>query len=173
MFYSFTPTQSTLVYTEISTPLHVGFTLKSRQHGVLQSRNAVSSFRVTLHLFTFLAIDPSVYQCFFTKKMRLLWFRLQKKSVVLFVIYPLHMMGMQPISENKTKEMFSSGNWDLFSCKKSYCSSCPPDWLHSHGRARSLLRGLESSLKFSFLRFEPQSNPGEEKGETDLGRRIR
>ena len=34
--------------------------------------------------------------------------------------------------------MFSSGNWDLFSCKQKILLFCPPYLLHSHGRASTL-----------------------------------
>ena len=45
-------------------------------------------------------------------------------------IDPLHIVGMQPIwGQNKWNFLF----WEL----RSYCSA-PPDWLHSHRRARGL-----------------------------------
>ena len=50
---------------------------------------------------------------------------------------PLEHHGNAANLEDKTKEIFSSGNWDLFSCKQILLF-CPPDWRYSHGRARGL-----------------------------------
>ena len=55
---------------------------------------------------------------------------------------PLVRHGNTANLEDKTKELFSSGNWDLFSCKQILLF-CPPNWLHFHGRARGL---YQSSL---------------------------
>ena len=50
---------------------------------------------------------------------------------------PLHVCENAANLKDKTKEIFSSVNRDLFSCKKILF--CPPDWLHSHAHARGLL----------------------------------
>ena len=50
---------------------------------------------------------------------------------------PLAHHGNAANLEDKAKQIFFSGNWDLFSCK-IILLFCPPDWLHSHGRARGL-----------------------------------
>ena len=39
-----------------------------------------------------------------------------------YMFRPLAHRGNAVNLEDKTKEIFSSGNWDLFSCKKCYCS---------------------------------------------------
>ena len=44
---------------------------------------------------------------------------------------PLHVMGMPPIWSTKQKK-FSLLGIEIYShVKKSYCSGCPPDWLHN------------------------------------------
>ena len=57
---------------------------------------------------------------------------------------PFHIMGMQPIWRTKRKT-FSLLGIEIYSHVKIVLL-CPPDWLHSHGRAKGLLSNIDNGV---------------------------
>ena len=71
---------------------------------------------------------------------------------------PLAYHGNAANLEDKTKDIFSSGNWDIFSCRKSYCSVLQIGCISTDVQdVYSSLQTCQNQLTVSLRRFYSHS----------------